>query len=92
MATWNLHLVIELLKLIWLFNSNELTTAKPYALSNNNFCKPVVFVDVPKSDLFAFPNALVLPENKLVPDVPVPLLPNRPPLVPLVPNPPKPAK
>lgn len=48
----------------------------------------MVFVDVPKIDLFAFPKAFVLPENKLVPDVP--LLPNRPPLVPLVPNPPNP--
>ena len=50
----------------------------------------MVFVDVPKIDLFAFPKAFVLPENKLVPDVP--LLPNRPPDVPLVPNPANPPR
>ena len=51
---------------------------------------PVVFVDVPKIDLFVLPKAFVLPENKLVPDVP--LLPNKPPVVPVVPNPPNPPR
>ena len=54
------------------------------------YSKPVVFVDAPKIDLFALPKAFVLPENKLVPDVP--LFPNKLPVVPLVPNPPKPPR